>query len=136
VLPILRTARSDEDLIAIWMHITKEDPGTADRVLDAIAQRWEQLAGHPLSGMARDDIAPGLRHLITGQYMTLYRIRDEGIEILRVIHGRRKIDRDSANHEASDAHGLCFGPLVAVPRQACFSVRAGVMVLFEVTASC
>jgi transposase-like protein len=27
------------------------------------------------------------------------------------------------------------GPLIAVPRQACFCVRAGVMVLFEVTAS-
>jgi toxin ParE1/3/4 len=96
VLPILRTARCDEDLIAIWIHVAQENPGAADRVLDAIAQRWEQLARHPLSGMARDDIAPGLRHLITGQYMVLYRIQDEGIEILRVIHGRRKIDRDVA----------------------------------------
>jgi len=96
VLPILRTARSDEDLIAIWMHIAEDNPGAADRVLDAIAQRWEQLARHPQSGMARDDITPGLRHLITGQYMTLYRIQDQGIEILRVIHGRRRIDRDVA----------------------------------------
>jgi toxin ParE1/3/4 len=96
VLPVLRTARSDEDLIAIWMHIAEDTPGAADRVLDAIAQRWEQLARHPQSGMARDDIAPGLRHLITGQYMMLYRIQDEGIEILRVIHGRRKTDRDVA----------------------------------------
>jgi toxin ParE1/3/4 len=96
VPPILRTARSDEDLIATWMHKAQENRGAAERILDAIAQRWGQLARHPQSGMARDDIAPGLRHLITGQYMTLYRIQDEGIEILRVIHGRRKIDRDVA----------------------------------------
>jgi len=94
VLLIFRTARADEDLIAIWMHIAANNPGSADRVLDAITQRWEQLAQHPQSGLARDDIAPGIRHLITGQYMTLYRISEEGIEIIRVIHGRRRVDRD------------------------------------------
>jgi toxin ParE1/3/4 len=94
MLPIIRTDRADEDLIDIWTYIAEENPNAADRVLDAIEGRWLQLARHPYSGMARDDIAPGIRHLVAGQYLTLYRIHRESIEIIRVLHGRRKIDRD------------------------------------------
>jgi toxin ParE1/3/4 len=53
VLPIIRTARADEDLIAIWAYIAAEDLAAADRVVDAIEARWVQLARHPYSGMAR-----------------------------------------------------------------------------------
>lgn len=90
---IIRTDRADEDLIAIWLEIAADDPIAADRVLDAIEARWQQLAQHPHSGLARDDIAPGIRHLVAGQYLTLYRITNETVEIIRLIHGRRKIDR-------------------------------------------
>lgn len=97
MLPITRSARADEDLIEIWLHITTENPVAADRVLDAIEARWQQLAYHPRSGIARDDIAEGVRHLVIGQYLTLYRVvageNDAvvGIEILRVLHGRRDL---------------------------------------------
>jgi toxin ParE1/3/4 len=94
VLPIIRTASADEDLIDIWTNIAANNPSAADLVLDAIERRWQQLAQHPYSGMAREDIAAGIRHLIAGQYLTLYRITGDGIEIIRVIHSRRKIDRD------------------------------------------
>jgi toxin ParE1/3/4 len=97
VLPIIRTDRADEDLIALWTSIAADNPNAADRVLDAIERRWQQLAQHPLSGMARDDIAAGVRHLVVGQYLTLYRVSDEGIEIIRVLHGRRKIGRDTVD---------------------------------------
>lgn len=92
---VKRTERADEDLIEIWLSIAAMDPDAADRVLDAIERRWQQLAQHPASGMARDDIAPGIRHLVAGQYLTLYRAHPEGIEIVRVLHGRRRIDRDA-----------------------------------------
>ena len=93
--PLIRTDRADEDLIAIWLEIAADNPVTADRVLDAIEARWQQLAQHPHSGLARDDIASGIRHLVAGQYITLYRILDDGVEIVRVLHGRRKIGRGS-----------------------------------------
>ena len=93
---IIRTNRADEDLIEIWTSIAAVNANAADRVLDAIERRWQQLAEHPYSGMARDDIAPGIRHLVAGQYLTLYRITDEGIEIVRILHGHRKIERGMA----------------------------------------
>lgn len=94
MLPIIRSNRADEDLIEIWLGIARENPSAADRVLDAIEARWQQLTLHPHSGMARDDIAGGIRHLVVGQYLTLYRVGSDGVEIVRVLHGRRKVDRD------------------------------------------
>lgn len=88
---IIRTDRADEDLIDIWSYIAANNISAADRVLDAIEARWDNLARHPYSGVARDDIAPGIRHLVSGEYLTLYRLSGSAIEIIRVLHGRRKI---------------------------------------------
>nr|WP_287305440.1 hypothetical protein [Mesorhizobium sp.] len=41
------------------------------------------LTLHPFSGAPREDIAPGIRHLVFGEYLTLYRV-GEAVEILRV----------------------------------------------------
>ncbi|HMQ58284.1 MAG TPA: type II toxin-antitoxin system RelE/ParE family toxin [Rhizobiaceae bacterium] len=49
------------------------------------------LAEHPLSGPARDDILIGIRQQVSGNYVTFYRVLDECLEIVRVLHGRRKI---------------------------------------------
>ena len=90
---IVRTARADEDLIAIWLWIARDDPAAADRMLYAIDARCAQLAERPLSGPARDDILPGLRHLVAGPYLVLYRVAPEVVRVLRVLHGRQRIDR-------------------------------------------
>jgi toxin ParE1/3/4 len=52
------------------------------------------LATQPRSGAERDDILPGVRHKITGQYIAFYRVDDEDVLILRVLHGRRNIGAD------------------------------------------
>jgi toxin ParE1/3/4 len=35
--------------------------------------------------VARDDIAPGIRHLVSGEYLTLYRLTGGAVEIIRVL---------------------------------------------------
>jgi toxin ParE1/3/4 len=94
LLPIIRTANAEEDLIATWLHIARDDEAAADRLLDRIEARWQQLATYPFSGAPREDIAPGIRHLVIGEYLTLYRVGEDAIEILRVLHGRRNIEAD------------------------------------------
>ncbi len=44
--------------------------------------------------LADQDIAPGIRHLVTGEYLTLYRVGEDSVEILRVLYGRRRIEAD------------------------------------------
>ena len=60
----------------------------------ASKSRWHQLVVYPSSGPLRDDIAPGIRHLVIGEYLTFYRVGEDAVEILRVLHGRREIEAD------------------------------------------
>lgn len=88
---VVFTKKAREDLIGIWLHIADDDPMAADRVLDRLDDAASHLADHPEMGAARDDIRPGLRYLISGSYLLLYRITDSGVEIVRAVHGRRDL---------------------------------------------
>jgi toxin ParE1/3/4 len=79
----------------IWNYIFKEsgDADAADNVIDAIIKHFYLLNQYPRMSRARDDLRPGVRSFPIGQYVILYVIDDEDIEIVHVIHGRRDIDR-------------------------------------------
>ena len=83
---VVFTKKAREDLIDIWLHIAEDDPTAADRVLDRLDDAASHLADHPEMGAARDDIRPGLRYLISGSYLLLYRITDAEVEIVRATH--------------------------------------------------
>jgi toxin ParE1/3/4 len=82
------------DLEGIGDYIASHNPNAAVRFVDALERRWNLLTLHPFSGAPRDDIAPGIRHLVIGEYLTLYRVGGDAIEILRVLHGHRNIEAD------------------------------------------
>lgn len=88
---LFRTRRARQDLIEIWSHIAAENPAAADTLLDRIDENCTRLTRHPHVGPARDDIRPGLRYLVVGDYIMLYRLVDDDVEIVRVIHGRRDL---------------------------------------------
>ncbi|CCV14818.1 type II toxin-antitoxin system RelE/ParE family toxin [Mesorhizobium sp. STM 4661] len=85
------------DLEDIGDYIASHNPNAAIRLVDALEKRWHLLTLYPFSGPLRDDIAPGIRHLVVGEYLTLYRVGDEAIEIVRVLHGRRRIEAHDLN---------------------------------------
>ena len=85
------TRAARDDLIDIWVHIAEDDPTAADRVLDRLDEVASHLADNPQMGPARDDIRPGLRYLVSGSYLLLYRIVGDDIEIVRAVHGRRDL---------------------------------------------
>jgi toxin ParE1/3/4 len=88
---IQRTTQAEEDLIDIWIYIAQDNPGAADRVLDDIDERFHALADNPLMGRLRPDIAPELRYFTVGKYLILYRTVQDGVQIVRVIHGARDL---------------------------------------------
>lgn len=88
---VLRSVRAAKDLIEIWHYIAEDNPVAADRVLLAIERRIDLLTRHPWSGPSREDIGPGIRHLVSLPYSILYRVEVEGVRVVRVIHGARGI---------------------------------------------
>ena len=82
------------DLGIIWDYIVEEsgNVAAADRVIDAITGRFYLLSQYPRMGRARDDLRPGLRSFAVGEYMIVYTIENEDVEILHVFHGRQDIE--------------------------------------------
>lgn len=87
--------QAESDLDDIWFYLVSETGNVdlADRVVDSIASRLFLIANYPRIGRPRDDIRTGLRSLTVGGYVVFYRIDNEDVVILRILHGKRDIAR-------------------------------------------
>ena len=94
MLELIVSPEADNDLLDIWLRIADDrDQKTADRVLDSFHQKFLKLLTAPEMGRARDELAPYLRSIPEGNYMIFYRPIMNSVEIVRVAHGRRDIER-------------------------------------------
>jgi toxin ParE1/3/4 len=76
----VRSPQADSDLNSIWYYVASESAGVevADRLIDSITERFFLLANYPNIGRRRDDdLRPGLRSFSVGEYIIVYRLRDE-----------------------------------------------------------
>jgi toxin ParE1/3/4 len=82
------------ELSNIWTYIARESGNfaAADGVIDAITERFYLLAEFPYMGRARDDLQSGLRSFPVGQYVIIYTIDNDDVQILQVFHGRQDIE--------------------------------------------
>ena len=72
-------------------HIALRDLQTADRVYDRIEAFCSVLADHPRFGAARPDIGEGARFLGIERWLALYRLVDDGVQIVRIVDGTRDL---------------------------------------------
>jgi toxin ParE1/3/4 len=79
------------DLIDIWSYISQNNEDAADALIDKITGKFDELLANPKMGRERIDIAPLVRSFPVSNYLIFYRLIEEGIEIVRVIHGARNI---------------------------------------------
>ena len=84
---------AEADLAEIWEYIARDSPENADRFVYRIFQICqESLASSPNMGRPREELALRLRSLIFEDYIIFYRPIENGVEIVRVLHGRRDIE--------------------------------------------
>lgn len=86
---VRRTPKAEDDLIELWCRIARDNPQHADRYLDKIAVKLELLSTAPRIGRVWDETQPELRVFPFDDYMIFYHAADNGIELIRVIHGAR-----------------------------------------------
>ena len=89
---VRRTAKAEDDLVDLWLYVVADNPDAADRLLEEIDRKCVLLAGNPLRGRARPDITPEFRSFPVGNYLILYRALSDGVEVVRVVHGARRLD--------------------------------------------
>lgn len=80
-----------DDLEEIWSHIALDSPKAADRVIRRLHAAAERLAEFPLIGVARDELASGMRLWPVGSYVLLHRIDRQTVTIVRAIWGGRDL---------------------------------------------
>ncbi|MBU0728843.1 MAG: type II toxin-antitoxin system RelE/ParE family toxin [Proteobacteria bacterium] len=82
-----------EDLMELWLYVANDSPQSADKFIDHIQQQCLLICSTPKIGRERGELLPGLRSLPVKRYIVYYRIKNEVIEIVRVMSGYRDIEQ-------------------------------------------
>ena len=88
---VWRHPKAEEDLLDIWLYIGRENVAAADRLIQSIVRKCDLLIDHPELGPPRPDIGDGVRMVTVGNYLVLYKFTANRIEIVRVVHGARRL---------------------------------------------
>jgi len=89
---VTRRPLAETDILEIWDYIADDSLAAADRWVDHLDEQFRVLATQPMMGRARDELALGVRSFPFGRYVVFYVPLDDGIDVVRVLHGARDID--------------------------------------------
>lgn len=88
------TDLAKQDVREIISYIRKRSPQSAKKVQAELRDAMRLLAEFPLIGHYRDDIAPEpLRFWSVYSYLIAYRPDAKPLQVIRVVHGARDLDR-------------------------------------------
>jgi len=74
-------------LRAIHTYIAQQSPDYAQRTIDRLTRRSQQIADFPLSGrIVAEFEMPQIRELVEGPYRIVYHLKPDQIDVLAVIH--------------------------------------------------
>ena len=88
---IVRTPQTNDDLFSIWEYVAERNSAAADHLIRRIDEALRTLASNPGIGEKQDQYRVGLRCFPVGVYLVFYLTLDDGIEVVRVLHGARDI---------------------------------------------
>lgn len=95
-LPVkVRVARrAAAEISQIGRYIAQFDGAASQRLLRRIDHTITvTIATHPMIGVSREDVSPGLRVFVVGNYLICYRVTATAIRVTRVFHGAQDILR-------------------------------------------
>ncbi|MDA9399477.1 type II toxin-antitoxin system RelE/ParE family toxin [Bradyrhizobium sp. CCBAU 45389] len=89
-----KAPQADLDLDSIWDFIASNSVRAADKQIARIGEIFEMLLENPLAGRERRELRAGLRSFPAGNYVIFYVPLPDGVEIVRVMHGRQDISAE------------------------------------------
>ena len=89
------TLNAIKHLTNIYDYIAFNSPTYARRMVDRITRRSEQISTQPLSGRKVPEYeAENIRELIEKPYRIIYRVKQDQIDVLAVIHGAQLLPEE------------------------------------------
>lgn len=89
-MKVRRLPQAIRDVDDIWLYIARHDPDAATRLVERLVSSVARLADYPESGPARPEIGAGARSITVGNYLVLYRVERDSVDIVRVVHVARR----------------------------------------------
>ena len=82
-----------QHLSAIYNYISQNSPQYAQRLVERLTRRSEQIANFPFSGRLVPEFeTEQIREVIEGSYRIIYYIKPEQIDVIAVLHAARNIE--------------------------------------------
>jgi toxin ParE1/3/4 len=92
MVKVIWTEFAIEDLRSIHNYISQDSKVYADRFIEKIISRVEQLETHSQSGRVVPEFhIDTLRELIEGNYRIIYKVNSDSVGIVRVHHSARQL---------------------------------------------
>lgn len=88
---VFKRPLAELDLLEIWDYIADDSLDRADAFLDRVENKLQALARSPGMGRRREELLPRLQSFPVGNYVVFYREIENGIDVIRVLHGSRDI---------------------------------------------
>ena len=92
MIQVTRRPQAEADILEIWAYIAEGSIVEADNWVDKLDEKLALWATQPMMGRARDELVEGVRSFAFGRYVVFYQPLPDGIDVVRVLHGRRDID--------------------------------------------
>ena len=90
---IFWTQQARDDLRAIRAHIARDAPATATAYVQKLRASVERLSLFPFSGQVVPEFKQEeLREILQGNYRLIYRVKQNHIDIVAVLHNARILD--------------------------------------------
>lgn len=82
-------------LLAIYEYIAQDSSVYAQRIVDKLTRRSEQIAAFPLSGRIVPEYeTDDIREMIERSYRIIYRIKPYQIDVLAVLHAAQLLSAE------------------------------------------
>ncbi|QLE58042.1 type II toxin-antitoxin system RelE/ParE family toxin [Nostoc sp. TCL26-01] len=92
-MKVFWTETAVNHLSSIYTYISQNSPQYAERLVERLTQRSEQIAQFPFSGRIVPEFeTKQIREVIEGSYRIIYYIKSDQIDILAVLHGSQQIE--------------------------------------------
>ena len=92
-MKVFWTETAVNHLSSIYNYISQNSPQYAQRLVERLTRRSEQIANFPLSGRLVPEFeTEHIREVIEGSYRIIYYIKPEQIDVIAVLHAARNIE--------------------------------------------
>mgnify|MGYP006381680409 CR=1 FL=1 len=91
MIDVILSIEAEVDLLEITSFISSGDEAIARRFVYGLMESLDLLSEYPEMGRKRDDLKRGLRSINFNRYLVLYRIEDDVVKVVRIVHGARDI---------------------------------------------